>query len=66
MDRIYVTTKKGRRVLRDDSLGGDELRILQYIRDNKSASSSQLEVVGGEGWMVRSLQRRKLIKELTE
>lgn len=66
MDRIYKITKLGKRVVRDSSLAEDELRILQYLKDNKSASSSQLEVAGGERWMLRSLQRRKLVKELTE
>ena len=66
MDRIYRITKLGKKVLRDSSLSGDELSILQYLRDNKSASSSQLEIAGGERWMIKSLQRRKLVKELTE
>lgn len=65
MDRVYKITKLGKRVIRDSSLSEDELRILQYLKDNKSASGSQLEVVG-ERWMLRSLQRRKLVKELTE
>jgi len=66
MDRVYTVTKKGRRVLRDSSLSEDELRVLQALKDNKSASGSQLEVEGGGRWMLRSLQRRKLVKELTE
>jgi len=66
MDRIYKITKLGKKVLRDSSLSEDELSVLQYLKDNKSASGSQLEVAGGERWMVKSLQRRKLIKELTE
>jgi len=66
MSKIYEITKSGKRVLRDSSLSEDELRILQYVKDNKTASSDQLEVVGGEGWLVRSLKRRHLIKELVE
>ena len=66
MDKIYKITKLGKKVIRDSSLAEDELRILQYLKDNKSASGSQLEVAGGERWMLRSLQRRKLVKEITE
>jgi len=66
VDRIYKITKLGKRVLRDSALSQGELGILQYLKDNKTASSSQLEVAGGERWLIRSLQRRKLVKELTE
>lgn len=65
MDKVYKITKSGKRVLRDSSLSVEELSVLQYLADNKSASTSQLELVG-ERWIVKSLHRRKLIKELTE
>ena len=65
MDRIYVTTKRGRRALRDGSISGEEAGIVQYIKDNKSASMAQLETIG-ERWIVKNLQRKKLIKELME
>lgn len=65
MSKIYEITKAGKRVLKDSSLSEDGLRILQYLKDNKSASSDQLEVAGGERWLVRSLKRKHLIKELT-
>lgn len=65
MDKVYVTTKAGRRILRDGSATGDELKVLQFIKDNRSASESQVEVVGSR-WMVRHLQKRGLVKELTE
>ena len=65
MDKVYVTTKAGRRVLRDGSASDEELKVLQYIKDNRSASESQIEVVGSR-WLVRHLQKRKLVRELTE
>jgi len=64
--RVYALTKLGKRVYRDSSLDGDEMRIINFLMENKSASSEQLEVVGGEGWLLRSMKRRGLIKELTE
>ena len=66
MARVYALTKLGKRVYRDSSLDGDEMRIINFLMENKSASSEQLEVVGGEGWLLRSMKRRGLIKELTE
>ena len=66
MAKVYALTKLGKRVYRDSSLDGDEMRIINFLMENKSASSEQLEVVGGEGWLLRSMKRRGLIKELTE
>lgn len=66
MTKVYALTKLGKRVYRDSSLDGDEMRIINFLMENKSASSEQLEVVGGEGWLLRSMKRRGLIKELTE
>lgn len=66
MNKIYSLTKLGKRVYRESSLDGDEMRIVEYLKDNKSASDDQLEVVGGSSWLLRSLKRRKIIKELTE
>lgn len=47
-------------------MGGDadEMRILAYLRDNKTATDDQLDVVG-ERWLVRRLKQRGLLKELT-
>ena len=66
MTKVYALTKLGKRVYRDSSLDGNEMRIINFLIENKSASSEQLEVVGGEGWLLRSMKRRGLIKELTE
>ena len=65
MDKIYIATKRGKRVLRDGSISGEAATVLQFIKDNKSASSSQLETVG-ERWIVKNLQRKGLVKELGE
>ena len=66
MDKVYTLTKKGKRVCKDGSLNGTEGKILGYIRENKSASEDQLEIAGGEGWLLRSLKRHGYIKEVGE
>lgn len=65
MDRIYALTKVGKRAYRDGSVDGDELRVLEYLKANRSASEDQLEIVGGERWVLRRLKSRGLITELT-
>ena len=62
--RVYGLTKVGRRITRDLNGSSDEIRILNYLRDNKTATDDQLDVVG-ERWVVNSLKGRGLIKELT-
>ncbi len=65
MSRIYALTKVGKRTYREDSVNGDELRILSYLQENRSASDDQLEIVGGERWLLRGMKKRGLIRELT-
>lgn len=62
--RVYALTELGRKVTRNMDGSGDEMRILNYLRDNKTATDDQLDIVG-ERWMVRNLKGRGLIKELT-
>lgn len=62
--RVYGLTDLGRKVTRSMDGSGDEMRVLNYLRDNKTATDDQLDVVG-ERWVVRGLKRRGLIKELT-
>lgn len=58
-------TKLGKDVTRNYSGDSDEeLRILQYIRDNKTATDAELSVVG-DSWVVRRLKSQGLVKELT-
>ena len=65
MDRIYETTKQGRKAYHRVALSSDELKVMEYLIGSKSASESQLEVVG-ELWLIRSMKRRGLIKESSE
>lgn len=63
--RVYALTKLGRDVTRDPRGGDDETRVLQYLRNNKTGTEDQLEVVGGERWILRRLKGQGLVKELT-
>lgn len=64
--RVYTLTDTGRKVVTRDagSTSSDEMRVLNYLRDNKSATDDQLDVVA-ERWVVRSLKEHGLVKELT-
>ena len=65
MSRIFCLTKVGKRALRDSSADGDELKVLEYLKEAHSASDDQLSIVGGGHWILRRLEGRGLIKELT-
>jgi len=63
--RVYSLTKLGERVISTrDGSSDDEMKILQYIWENKTATDTELDVVG-ERWMIRRLKERGLVKELT-
>ena len=62
--RVYSLTELGKKVTRSMDGSGDEMRVLNYLRDNKTATDDQLDVVG-ERWVVRGLKKRGLVKELT-
>ena len=63
MSEVYSLTKKGKKVYKNPCLSGEEMRIINYIKDNKIASEDQLEVAGGELWVVKSLARHGYIKK---
>lgn len=59
-------TKLGRKITSSD-VGGDpdEVKVLNYLRENRTATDSELEVVGGESWMMKRLKKQGLVTELT-
>lgn len=63
--RVYSLTKLGRKVTVDRTGGSEEMKVLQFLRENKTATSDELEVVGGERYVLRRLKSRGLITELT-
>ncbi len=63
--RVYALTQLGKKVTSTrEGSSDDEIRILQHIRENKTATDTELDVVG-DRWLVRRLKERGLIKELT-
>ena len=65
MSRIFALTKVGRKALRDGSADEEELKILEYLGENRSASEDQLEVAGGERYLLRGMKSGGLVRELT-
>ena len=63
--KVYKLTKVGKKVVKNMSGDSEEMRILNYLRDYGTATDDQLEVVG-ETWLVKRLERDKIIEQLTE
>jgi len=64
--KVYSLTGLGKKLCRthgDD--GTDEMRILHYVHDNKTATDDEIEIRCGGRWALRGLVKRGLIKELT-
>jgi len=62
--RIYGLTKLGKKQAQKD-LGGIEMKVLHYIRENKTVTDDELYVIGGERYILRRLKDRGLVEELT-
>ncbi len=63
--KVYALTKLGIKVARSkDGNGSDEVKVLGFIRDNKTATDSELEVVA-DRYTIRKLKERGLLQELT-
>ena len=63
--RVFGLTKLGRRVISDKWEDTEEFRVLDYLGRNKTATEGELEVIGGEKFVLRRLKERGLIRELT-
>lgn len=61
--KYYSCTDTGKTLAKRSMENNDELRMLRYIRENKVVSDDALDVVGGR-YLVRSLVRRKLVREV--
>ena len=62
--RVYALTELGRRIAKTKDGTSDELKLLQYLRENKTATGDELDIIG-ERWVVRRLKERGLVRELT-
>lgn len=64
--RVYALTELGKRIASTKDGSDESLRVLQFIKENRTVTDSELEVVGGESYIVRHLKERGLVKELTQ
>jgi hypothetical protein len=62
---VYALTDLGKKVVSRCEGGGTEMKVLSYIRENRTVTSDELEVVGGSD-VIYGLKRRGLVKELTQ
>ena len=51
--------------IKDYSLSEDEMRVVEYLKGCRSASDDKLGEIGIESWLLRSMERHGLVKELT-
>ena len=63
--RVFGLTKLGGRIATTREGDGEELRVLQFLKENKTGTDDELEVVGGESYVLRKLKERGLVRELT-
>lgn len=62
--RVYGLTELGKKVIRNKWEDTEDFRILDYVRNNRSATESELDVIGSR-YAIRNLKERGLIRELT-
>ena len=63
--KVFALTDLGKKIVKNRESSSDgEMKVLQFIRENRTATDSELEVVGGN-YLVRGLKRKGLVKELT-
>ena len=63
--RVYSLTKLGRKVSSSHEGNTDELRVIHYLKDNKTATDDEVEINCGGKWALRKLKERGLVTELT-
>ena len=62
---VYSLTRLGRKVSATHEGGSEELKVLHYLRDNKTATDDEIEINCGGRWTLRKLKERGLVIELT-
>ena len=63
--RLFALTEAGKIAAKRDSGDDEESRVLSFLRQEQTATDDELEVVGGESYVMRQLKERGLVKELT-
>ena len=64
--KVYALTKLGLKVAKakDGTSSSEEMRVLGYVRDSKTATEDELGVVA-DTFTVRRLKKQGLLQELT-
>ena len=63
--RIFGLTSLGKKVASTKEGSNEEMGILQFLRESRTGTEDELEVVGGESYILRRLKSQGLIQELT-
>ena len=64
--RVYALTELGKRIASKGEGSDEEVRVLQFLKSNKASTDDEVEVSGGERYILRHLVERGLVKELTQ
>ena len=63
--RVYGLTDVGKRIASSKEGANDELKVLQFLKENRTGMEDELEVVGGDRYIMKKLVRENLVRELT-
>lgn len=63
--RIFGLTSLGKKIASTKEGGDEEMRVLQFLRENRTGTEDELGIVGGESYVLRRLRSQGLIQELT-
>lgn len=63
--RVFALTSLGNKIASTKYEDSDRFRVLSYLKDNKTATAEELDVVGGGRHILRGLKQRGLVRELT-
>ena len=63
--RVYALTELGKKIALTKNGDDEEIRVLQFLKENRTGTDDELSVAGGERYTIRQLKERGLIKELT-
>lgn len=63
--RVFALTELGKRIALTKNGDDEEMRVLQFLKENRTGTDDELSVAGGERYTIRRLKERGLLKELT-
>lgn len=63
--QIYGLTKLGKKIAVTKDGSDEEMRVLQFLRENRTGTEDELSIVGGERYILKRLKGQGLVRELT-